>query len=238
MFRNYFLFLLLLLSVFIARAQQDSAVQRIWLVGDAGQLQRGINPQLELLKQLNLLDKNSTVLFLGDNVYETGLPDSQSRHFDEKKLILDQQVALVKNTGAQAYFIPGNHDWLEGRSRGWRQVLNEYRYIQSLQLPNVHFAPENGCPGPTEIAVNDQITIVIMDTQWWLQQNDRPGENSDCECKNEDEVIAKLKDILYRNRGRLVLFAAHHPFKTYGQHGGYYTLKQHLFPFTDLNKNL
>ena len=239
MFKNCFLFLLLLLSVCFVQAQQDSAVRRIWLVGDAGQLnKRGVNPQLELLKQLNLLDKNSTVLFLGDNVYETGLPDSQSRHFDEKKLILDLQVALVKNTGAQAYFIPGNHDWLEGRSRGWRQVLNEYRYIQSLQLPNVHFAPENGCPGPTEIVMSDQITIVIMDTQWWLQQNERPGENSDCECKNEDEVISKLKDVLYRNRGKLVLFAAHHPFKTYGPHGGYYTLKQHIFPFTDLNKNL
>jgi hypothetical protein len=134
-----------------------------------------------------------------------------------KKLILINS-SIGKNTGAQAYFIPGNHDWLEGRSKGWRQVLNEYRYIQSLQLSNVHFAPENGCPGPTEIAVNDQISIVIMDTQWWLQQNERPGENSDCECKNEDEVISKLKDVLYRNRGKLVLFAAHHPFKTYGPH--------------------
>jgi len=87
MYKNCFLFLLLVLSGCFVLAQQDTAIRRIWLVGDAGQLQHGVNPQLDLLKQLNLLDKNSTVLFLGDNVYETGLPDSQSRHFDEKKLI-------------------------------------------------------------------------------------------------------------------------------------------------------
>ena len=95
MYKNYFLTFLLLLAGCFARAQQDTAVRRIWLVGDAGQLKHGVNPQLELLKQLNLLDNKSTVLFLGDNVYESGLPDSQSKYFDEKKLILDQQVVLV-----------------------------------------------------------------------------------------------------------------------------------------------
>jgi hypothetical protein len=191
MCRNVFFTVLLFSANILANAQQDSVQQRILLVGDAGLLINDRNPQLDFLKQFNFLKNNTSVLFLGDNVYETGLPDSQSKYFDRKKLILDQQVALVEKTGAQAYFIPGNHDWLKGRSKGWQQVRHEYRYIQSLGLANVHFAPEDGCPGPTEITLNDQITLVVVDTQWWLHQNDRPGENSDCDCKNEDEVIAQ-----------------------------------------------
>ncbi len=238
MIRPTFFVLFLLLISSCLRAQQNAASHRIWLVGDAGKLKNGRNIQLEYLKKLNLLDNNSTVLFLGDNIYPTGLPDSQARHYGERKSALDQQVALVSNTGATAYFIPGNHDWLEGKAKGWKQLLNQYRYVQSLQLPNVHFVPENACPGPVEVSLNEKTTLVIMDTQWWLQQNDRPGVNSDCECKNEDEIIGRLKDIVYRNRGKLLLFAAHHPFKTYGPHGGYFNLRQHVFPLTEINEKL
>jgi hypothetical protein len=219
-------------------AQTDSIVSRIWLVGDAGLLKNGRNIQLEALRKLNLLDQRSTVLFLGDNIYPTGLPDSQARNFDSKKIILDKQIELVKGTGAKAYIIPGNHDWKQGRSKGFGQIVNQYRYVRDQQLPNVFFLPENGCPGPVEVLLNPSTALVIMDTQWWLHHNERPGEMSDCECKNEDEVLARLKDIVYRNRGRLLLFAAHHPFRTNGPHGGYFTLKQHLFPLTDVNDNL
>src|SRR5690606_901086 len=30
----------------------------------------------------------------------------------------------------------------------------------------------------------------------------------------------------------------HHPFKSYGPHGGFFTIKQHVFPLTDLRPNL
>src|SRR5206468_3237077 len=35
-----------------------------------------------------------------------------------------------------------------------------------------------------------------------------------------------------------ILLANHHPFKSYGHHGGYFSWKDHLFPFTAINKNL
>ncbi|MFM9911110.1 MAG: BamA/TamA family outer membrane protein [Chitinophagaceae bacterium] len=238
MIRQVYLIIFLCVIGLCLKAQPDSILHRVWLIGDAGKLKNGTNPQLEFLKKLNLVDNKSTVLFLGDNIYPVGLPDSQSRQYAKKKQVLDQQVSVVKNTAAKAFFIPGNHDWLQGRSKGWQQLQHQYGYITSLQLPNVQFLPENGCPGPVEIALNDKSVLVIVDTQWWLQQNERPGENSDCDCKNEDEVVSRLKEIVYRNRGKLLFFAAHHPFKTNGPHGGYFTAKQHLFPLTDLNDKL
>ena len=130
--RRLFLGFFLLLLCNSGFTQSDSIIARIWLVGDAGQLKNGHNPQLETLRRLNLLDNKSTVLFLGDNIYPAGLPDSQSNDYATRKKIIDIQAELIKGTDARAYFIPGNHDWKEGRNRGWEQVQHQYQYITAL----------------------------------------------------------------------------------------------------------
>jgi hypothetical protein len=102
----------------------------------------------------------------------------------------------------------------------------------------VKYYPEDGCPGPVEVPLSKDVVLVIMDSQWWLHQFDKPGIESDCDCKTEDEVLNRLDDIVSRNSKKLILFACHHPFRSYGIHGGYFTWKQYVFPFTDLRPNL
>lgn len=228
-----------LFSVVAVCAQPDPVRNRIILIGDAGSLNQGKNPVLEKAKSfLNLNDGRTSVIFLGDNVYEYGLPDNTAREYESKKEILDAQVNLVKGTSAKAYFIPGNHDWKKGHSGGWNQLKNQQQYLESLPLTNVEMLPKNGCPGPVEVQVNDKVIMVFMDSQWWLQQAEKPGVNSDCDYKTEEEVITALREIISVNTDKLLLMVMHHPFHSMGSHGGYYTLKQHLFPFTDINKNL
>lgn len=232
---------LFLIGLFISShlQAQDDVVQRIILVGDAGKMKDGKHPELELMRSLfDLNDGHTTVLFLGDNIYQQGLPDSNTSDFREKKAVIDSQIGSVKGTSAQAWFIPGNHDWMKGRSGGFIQIQHQSKYITSLQLPNVHFAPLDGCPGPVEVALTDKIMLLIIDSQWWLQQENRPGALSDCDCKTNDELALTIKDLLYRHRDKLVIFASHHPFKTHGEHGGYFTLKQHIFPLTEVNPSL
>lgn len=217
---------------------QDTVVQRIWLVGDAGKLQNGKNPELEFIRSTNLLDAKTTVLYLGDNIYQTGLPDSFSTYYAAKKAIIDVQIDLVRNTLARGFVIPGNHDWQEGRANGWEQIKRQDKYIESLGQQNIRMLPSDGCPGPEEVILDSNTVLLIMDTQWWLHQNDKPGQSSDCECKNEEEVLTRLSDLVYRHRNKIIFFASHHPFYTYGPHGGYFTFKQHLFPLTDFNEKL
>ncbi|SEW17993.1 Calcineurin-like phosphoesterase [Chitinophaga sp. YR573] len=230
----------LLLLPALAQAQTDSLARRIILIGDAGELhQDGHNPVIDAVKKrFDLQDSRNTVLFLGDNVYPLGMPDPASSRFPQAKQILDYQVDLVRNTAAQAIFIPGNHDWKRSKPDGWRTVMNEQQYIDSLQLPNVNFLPKDGCPGPVEVALDKNVTLIIMDTEWWLFPFSKPGPESSCDCKTKDDVLAQLSDIISRNRNKLIIFAAHHPFRSYSVHGGYYTIKQHIFPFTDLKPNL
>ncbi|NML19661.1 BamA/TamA family outer membrane protein [Pseudoflavitalea sp. G-6-1-2] len=234
-----FTWLVLFFSIATTASAQDTLAYRIILVGDAGKQVNGRHPELELMKQrLDLNNGHTTVLFLGDNVYQNGLVDEGAANYPEKKRILDDQINSVKDTKAEAWFVPGNHDWNKGKRDGLQQILRQGRYVESLQLPNVHFAPLDGCPGPVEVALNDQITLLIIDSQWWFQREGRPGKTSGCDCKTDEELTLAIKDALYRNRNKLVIFAAHHPFRTHGEHGGYYTFKHHLFPLTEVNKSL
>src|SRR5687767_9350110 len=192
--------LLFLFHTTQATAQIDSVRNRIILVGDAGMLTNGTHPELNLVKKaFNVDDKKNTVLFLGDNIYPLGLPSIYSSSYEAKRKILDNQVNLVRGTQAQAYFIPGNHDWARGRPGGWQQIINQGNYINSLQLSNVQFLPQDGCPGPEEISISDKVVLVMIDSQWWLQQYDKPGVRSGCEATSESELLAAIQDVVDRN---------------------------------------
>jgi hypothetical protein len=143
--------ILFLFTVFNGIGQPDAILSRIILIGDAGVLTNGKIPVVEKVKTLfNVNDGHTTVLYLGDNVYEYGLPDITASDYEEKKNVLDAQVSLVKGTNAKAFFVPGNHDWNKGKAGGWQQLLNQQQYLESLQMPNVAMMPGNGCPGPVE----------------------------------------------------------------------------------------
>ncbi|WP_291914771.1 BamA/TamA family outer membrane protein [Chitinophaga sp. CB10] len=215
---------------------QSGVKQRIILIGDAGELhENGRNPVIDAVRsKYDLQDNRNTVLFLGDNVYPKGLPDSLAKTYPAARQILDYQINLVKGTNARGFIIPGNHDWEKSKPNGWATIRNQQRYVDSLHLPNVAFFPKDGCPGPEEVKISDEVTLIIMDSEWWLFPYDKPGSDDDCECKEKDEVLVKVSEIVAKNRNKLIVFATHHPFRSYGIHGGYYTLKQHIFPLTDL----
>lgn len=235
------IFLLAILACLAFRtslAQRDSLSHRIILIGDAGEQKNNVHPELEFIKKSFPLDKNTTVIYLGDNIYPQGLPSRYASNYLEKKQILDSQINVVSGKEATAYFVPGNHDWMQGRKGGYQQVINQYRYITSLNRPNVHYVPSDVCPGPQEIFISKKITLVVIDSQWWLHRFEKPTVRSGCECNTEAELLSALTDIVSRNEDKLLVFAAHHPFITFGRHGGYYNLKQHIFPLTDLNPKL
>ena len=223
-----------------ASGQTDRVIQRMFLVGDAGEFKGGHHPVCDWLKQhIDWNDTSNVLVYLGDNVYPKGIPPEGSSSRDEAMRILDYQVSVVQGKKAKAYFVPGNHDWKQGKPGGWDQVKNQDDYLESLELPNVEMLPHDGCPGPVAVTVGEKMVLVCMDSEWWLQEKEeRPGLQSDCDCKDEKTIISALKDIISSYPDKLIVLAMHHAFHTHGEHGGYFTIKQHVFPFTDMNPGL
>jgi hypothetical protein len=233
------LYILLLVGFhFSLTAQTDTISQRIILIGDAGELTNGKHPVVDAIKQFIKLDKKTTVIFLGDNLYDSGLPDDQSAQYQAAKAVLDSQLSVVEGTQARVIVIPGNHDWNNGARDGYQTIIREQLYVDLLNKPNVQFYPKDGCPGPVEVDLGNDVAVVIFDSQWWIHTNDKPGIESDCDSKTNEELLTQIEDMVTRNSKKLVLLACHHPFKSNSVHGGYFQLKHHIFPFTDIRPNL
>lgn len=222
----------------LAPAQQDNIVKRIVLIGDGGELARGVHPVSRAVRNSVALDEKTTILFLGDNLYKKGLPDYTDPQFNELKAALDSQLVLSGNSGAKAYLIPGNHDWESGKKGGWQAIIRQQKYVDEKGLPGVKFFPEGGCPGPEVIDLGHDVLLFIIDSQWWLHRHTKPGSESDCRYKTKEAFIARIKEIADSHPHKLFIVASHHPVRSHGPHGGFFTIKQHIFPLTDLKKYL
>jgi hypothetical protein len=219
-------------------AQKDSVQARIVLIGDAGNLKDGKHPVVSAVRKNIKLDSVTTVLYLGDNLYTYGLPDDAYAGYQPplpywiRRSIL-RRIPLLKYISFRATTTGDTK-----KPDGWNAVVREQNYIDLHGGKNVAFYPKDGCPGPVEIELSKDVLLILMDTQWWLHLYDKPGIESDCPYKTKEEVLNQLDDIVSKNSKKLVVFASHHPFKSNGIHSGYYTLKQHIFPLTDISPSL
>lgn len=248
----------------VPRARQPEPVSearidhRLLLVGDAGDVDPAGEPALQLLRDIvREMPDRTTVVFLGDNIYERGMPDPEPMVLDqaaqaanvllpkvfdsrrEAERCLDAQIDAVRGTVARAIFLPGNHDWDPFQPGGWRRVLNQEAFLRERSLANVDVAmlPGGGCPGPVAVPLGETGTLVVLDTQWFLELRPgaRPGPDDNptgCRHLTEKDVaealVAELRKA--RSEGRWAIVAGHHPLNSAGPHGGYADPLTHVFP--------
>ena len=199
-----------------------------YLIGDAGNSPIGSSSEaLKAFKsELNKASKNSTAIFLGDNIYPKGLPGKkdESRAFAEYQL--KAQTSAVKDFKGEAIFIPGNHDWY---SNGLKGLKRQEKYIEDALGKNT-FLPENGCP-IEKVEISDDIVMIIIDSEWYLTNWDKhPTINDDCEIKTRFKFFEELESLIKKARGKTTIIALHHPMFTNGPHGGQYDFVSHLKP--------
>ncbi|MBT1701723.1 BamA/TamA family outer membrane protein [Chryseosolibacter indicus] len=231
--------IVLLFITNIIYAQERQVSNSIFLVGDAGEPYIASSPIGKYLRsQILERGERAIVLYLGDNIYPKGLPPEGHKLRAEGEHILETQVSWVRDTKARGIFVPGNHDWQHWGRKGQEYIRNQQKWLDSLKDEHITLLPKDGCPGPIEIPINSTTILVIMDTQWFLHQWDKPGEESSCDCKTSEEVLSQLHDIFARNKSKRVIVAGHHPIYTYGEHGGVFTWKSHIFPLTDFSSKL
>ncbi len=208
-------------------------VTSVFLIGDAGSASETDPVLQELTRQATAAPRTSAIVFLGDNLYPRGMPDTSAFDRKEKEERLDRQVAVARNSGIMAYFVPGNHDWARMTREGWDAVRRSEAFIRERGEGKARQIPRNGCPGPEIVDVGRTIRLVALDTQWWLHRSDfpRPIDSvSTCVNYSEELITRRLAQVLADSGGRRVIVAAHHPIATRSEHSGYFTLIHHLFP--------
>jgi hypothetical protein len=219
-----------------------SVTHRIILIGDAGEPAEDMDEPvlLALRSSASLLPDSTLVIFLGDNIYPEGLSPEDDPNRNEYERRIDVQIEAVQNSGALAIFIPGNHDWDKGSDNGWAQINRQSSYILDKKIETIKFYPQYGCPGPVLVEYSSNINLIIMDTQWWLQdEGTRPEpQDSICNYSTEQSVIRALDSLLQLSRDKFTIVASHHPLSTHGQHGGHFGWKDHIFPLRNINEYL
>lgn len=220
-------------------APPDAPIEtRLFLIGDAGAPARRGEPVLAALgTQLDSQPSTSLVLFLGDNVYPRGLPDSAAPDFAEAARRLDTQVDLLVSRGVRGIFLPGNHDWDRFGPDGWNAIRRQGDRIRARGAGLVRLEPREGCPGPVTVDQGTRLRLVLLDTQWWLHGGPRPHDaSSGCAAFTETAVRDSLAAALSAAGDRVVVVAGHHPLATGGEHGGFFDWKDHLFPLRNVKR--
>jgi hypothetical protein len=191
---------------------------RVILIGDAG----ATRPEEATLSDLGLwaedLVERTTVVFLGDNLYPSGLGEGDERG---EGILLQQ----LRATRARKLFVPGNHDWGNVIPNAGK-LAHQQRFIESFRESPATFLPKDGCPGPAVetlvepgAGLSRGLHVMSLDLDWWLlDAGDRPS----CEGVTSERDFLRLvaKELRVRADDHVIV-AAHHPIRTGGPHGGY-----------------
>ena len=219
----------------------EETIYTFYFIGDTGAPKLDGDPTLTLFSNhLKNASKNSAVIFLGDNIYNTGLPDSShpKRLFYETRLIT--QLKTVDDFSGKVFFIPGNHDWDNGGINGLEAIQRQEQFIETYLDRGNTFLPDNGFPGPHEIKLMDKddhpklnrdIRLIALDTQWWLHQHEKSfGDYEDFDVNDAGDVANNLEEIIRNRKKDYLILAAHHPLISNESHGGHFPLSTHFKP--------
>ena len=206
-----------------AKASNSDLQSRIILIGDAGAA--SLEPLEASLVQATKLAKKApektTVVMLGDNIYMKGFPTKapgQVEYDDEQKediSHLEAQLEIAKRSGAEMFFVPGNHDWYAEELGSQSQFIRQYSQTEQVKAKLEPF--HAGHPPKPEVIHRPGVSLIFLDSQWMIS-------NSSSEISmTMNELNRVIGRTVARYPDNIVVLNAHHPLETMGPHALYYT---------------
>ena len=177
----------------------------------------------QLRSYLEQISIPTTVIVNGDIV--SAIPNHDSTE-------LQNLLGLVSGlSNVKMVILPGDRDWDDSGNNGWKTVRSLEKAVKSMNIPNVIWPIEKGCPGPEALLLNDQLLLISIQTQWWNHPHNKPDPaDADCKIASEGNFNEELEDIIEENEDKNILIAGHFPFVSYGPYGGKWPLHKYLFP--------
>lgn len=216
--------------------------ERVYLIGDCGNadydsLQKAVFLLRPALAENEVDDENTSVVYLGDNIYPDGL--APEGHPDRLlgEVRLQTQINTVKRFRGHIRMVPGNHDWYdygrEGLARQEKLIEDGIAKDHPYHTDHDYFQPSNGC-GDVEVSQVGDVNIVAIDSHWWLEAHDDGYDWSNCDVQDKVQFEARIRETFDNLKGEDVILTMHHPTHTNGKHNGNFRLKEVLFPTSEL----
>jgi len=213
---------LILAMMWSLTVDAQDVTSRLIVIGNAGEVV-GKGPFLQLVRNTVAFDSNTIVVYLGNYTKQPG--DTAT---------MAAEAGIIANTGAKAFFVPGFNEWMKGREGGYRNLLDQQRFLAGLDNGKVKMLPADGCSGPETVELDNDAELVVLNSQWWLHERSTRGVESECKYRTREEILGEIEDIVMDEWDKMVLVLSYHPMKNTGVHGSTFGWKQHVFPFTDI----
>ncbi len=213
----------------------DRVVYEVFLLGNTadGDPEAAEPVFRALAQELDRAGEQSAVVFLGD-LLPDGMPDSLAAGFAEADARLGALAETVAGYDGRVLALPGDRDWRQGEDGVERlEAVLEAKLDRGDVV-----APGDARPGPVVLELADDLVLVVLDTAWWLEEDERPGGEAGrfegdvgaYEVENPYEVVLALESVFREYDDANVLVVGHHPIKSLGAYGGHFPLRRHLLP--------
>ena len=174
----------------------------------------------ELTRVFEQADKKSTLVLLGDNIQKKQLKS-------ESDAQLATAIQWAKGFQGETVFINGEAEW----KKGYEGIKDISKYLTTHLTDKKALLPRKVC-GFERLKVNEQTVLIVVDSQWYLENWDKqPNMNEDCDIKTREDFFEELRGEINKNQNKIVVLALHHPVYSTGNHGGYFSLNDHVYPF-------
>ena len=212
-------------------APDEAPLYSALFVGDIGyEPEHGLKTLRAMNRQLKELEEKGVLLLLGDIIGPDGF-----RNKDEPATMayMDELITELNNNKAPVFYTPGESE-LGGNSHFSRLERLE-KYVKKHSDKKIKFLPNKGCGGPDDEVIFDDVGLIGASTAWYLADWRHSEEVSEgCDYNSRADFLAALADEVKGYRDRVKIVMMHHALESTGNRGGRYSMRQHLFPLTDM----
>lgn len=210
---RFSLLLILVLPALQTFAQDKEVEQTFYFTGNTGDAPNATTTSvLEAITTMSQKDAKATFVAIG-NITQQGYPPKKKDRKEVETFLQQELMEPLEAFNGNVILMPGKNEW---NKNGHENLDDLESFIQDNS--EIEFWPNDGCPREIENLDMDNVELLMIDSQWFLEDwDDHLYLNNKCDIKTRDDFFAKFKDDLKDEQNKTVIVAVHHSILTLSQ---------------------
>ncbi|WP_417885364.1 metallophosphatase [Zunongwangia sp.] len=199
--------LLILAICSIANLQAQEVSQTFYFTGNTGTQQTPYTKKvLSAITKMSQNDSKATFVALGNITSREGFPADKKERKKAKKWLRESLMDPLADFNGRVIYTPGKNEW---NKEGHENIDDMESFIQDNS--KAEFWPNDGCVREIEDLDTDNVELLMIDSQWFLEDWDRhPYINNKCDIKSRKDFFVKFSDDMKDEQNKTVIVTIHH----------------------------